>query len=123
MKPYCETVAQLLIPTMRALIARELMEKYNLTQQGAAKKLGITQAAISQYRRELRGSKISGIEKDKIITKKIEVFAGKMASGDLNVLSAMEEFCGICKAIRKSKLICNVHKEIFPELKDCKICL
>ena len=57
MKPYCETVSKLLLPTIRALIARNLMENHKMTQQEAAAKLCVTQSAISQYRRNLRGSK------------------------------------------------------------------
>ena len=123
MKPYCESVAQYVIPTMRALIARRLMEKYGLTQQEAAKKLGLTQSAVSQYMRNLRGSKIRSIEKDADINKEIDVFVDRIASGEMDQLSAMEHFCDICKTIRKKRLLCAMHTKNFPGLKDCKSCL
>ena len=65
MKPYCEVASQYLLPTLRALVAKNLMEKYKMTQQDAASKIGLTQSAVSQYMRQLRGSKIKIIEKDK----------------------------------------------------------
>lgn len=123
MKPYCEVVAQNLLPTLRALIAKELIEKYKFTQQGAASKLGLTQSAISQYLRNLRGSKIKVLQKDVKVQKLIEEFAGKLASGEINSSNSMEPFCNICKNIRKSSILCEIHKKSFPDLKDCKICL
>jgi len=122
MKPYCETVAQTVLPTLRALIAKDLMEKYKLTQEEAASKLGLTQSAISQYRRELRGSKIKTIEKDKVITDEIEIFANRIASGELNSLTALDAFCNICRIVRKRKLLCELHIKHFPELEKCTIC-
>jgi len=123
MKPYCELVAQNLLPTIRALIAKELINKYKMTQQQAAKKLGITQSAISQYIRQLRGSKIKTIENDKIVLKEIEHFSDRLVSGELNDSSKMlEAFCYICKSIRKRKMICKLHKKTFPELEECNIC-
>jgi predicted transcriptional regulator len=122
MKPYCETVAQVLLPTLRALIAKELIDKYKFTQQDAASKLGLTQSAISQYLRNLRGSKIKILEKDKEINKQIEDFAGRIASGELNSSNSLVPFCNICKNIRKSKILCSIHKKAFPGLEDCNIC-
>ncbi|MFH1473678.1 MAG: helix-turn-helix domain-containing protein [Candidatus Aenigmatarchaeota archaeon] len=122
MKPYCETVAQVLLPTLRALIAKELIEKYKFTQQDAASKLGLTQSAISQYSRNLRGSKIKILERDKEINEQIEEFASRIASGELDSSNTIVPFCNICKKVRKSKILCSIHKKAFPELKDCDIC-
>lgn len=123
MKPYCETVSKLLLPTLRALIAKELMEKHKLTQQDAAIKLGVTQSAISQYRRALRGSNIKSIENDNEIVKEIENISKKIALNELNPLEALNDFCNICKKVRKRKILCNIHTKASPELENCAICL
>jgi predicted transcriptional regulator len=123
MKPYCESVAQYVIPTMRALVAKRLMDKYKLTQQAAALKLGLTQSAISQYMRNLRGSKLKSIEKDEFVNKAIENFVDRIASGDMNSMAAMEDFCNICRMIRKRRLLCDIHIKSFPEIKECRSCL
>jgi uncharacterized protein len=122
-KPYCESVAQYVIPTMRALIAKRLMEKYKMTQQAAATKMGLTQSAVSQYLRNLRGSKVKTIENDEGVAKEIESFVDRIASGDLNSLTAMDQFCKICKVIRKRKLLCEIHMKSSPDMKDCRTCL
>jgi predicted transcriptional regulator len=108
---------------MRALIAKRLMEKYKLTQQSAALKLGLTQSAVSQYLRNLRGFKIKSIEKDEGINKEIEIFVDRIASGDMNSLAALNSFCNICKLIRKRKFLCEIHMKASPSLKECRICL
>ena len=123
MKPYCETVSQYVLPTMRALIAKRLMEKYKLTQQNAALKLGLTQSAVSQYIRNLRGSKIKSIEKDESIMREIDNFVDKVAAGDVNSIATFNDFCNICKSIRNRKLLCEIHVKAFPILRDCKACL
>jgi predicted transcriptional regulator len=105
MKMYCETVAQVVLPTIRALVAKELMEKYNFTQQGVASKLGLTQSAVSQYMRNLRGSKIKILESDKKISRQIEKFAGRIASGELDSSDNLVHFCNICKNIRKRNIL------------------
>ncbi|MDD5416481.1 MAG: helix-turn-helix domain-containing protein [Candidatus Aenigmarchaeota archaeon] len=123
MKPYCEVAVQNILPGVRALIAKELMEKHKLTQQGAAEKLGTSQAAVSQYYRAVRGSKTDFLSKDKEISEKIQKIAGRIASGELNYISASEEFCEICKLVRKKKMICEMHKSSSEKLSDCKKCL
>ena len=60
MDPQCEMVGKYILPIYRSLLARELVEKYDFSQTQAAKRLGTTQAAISQYLSSKRAFK--GIE-------------------------------------------------------------
>lgn len=122
MKPYCEIASQYLLPTMRALIAKNLMEKHGMTQQVAATKIGLTQSAVSQYMRQLRGSKIKLIEKDKVVMDEMDRFAGRIASGELDKMGTLDAFCEICRLARKRKLLCEIHSRSFPELENCNIC-
>ncbi len=122
MKPYCEVVVSYILPAIRALITRELLTTYNLTQMEASELLGITQAAISQYNKESRGAKVNILEKDKKIMKMIKQLAKKIARGNMTALKINSEFCKICKEIRKRKLICQLHKDIYPSLESCSEC-
>jgi hypothetical protein len=121
MKPYCEIVSQYLLPTMRALVAKALMEKHGMTQQDAASKIGLTQSAVSQYMRQLRG-KSKLIENDKEIMKEIESVAARIASGELSKLGTIDSFCDMCRLARKKKALCELHAKTFSELKDCTKC-
>ena len=106
MKLACETFASDILPTLRAIIARNLLDTHKLNQQEAAKRLFTSQSAISQYYRSLRGSKIKFLQKDKDILNEIERLSQNLAKG-LSKEEFANELCNICKLIRKKQLIPN----------------
>lgn len=85
----CEFMARQM-PGIRAMVARDLSRK-GMTQEEIARRIGITQAAVSQYLSSQRGVKIDP---------KIEPFfreiCEKMASGKTTI---EKEVCEICKRI------------------------
>ena len=99
----CELVAKYLLPVYRSLIAKDLIEKYHLTQVNAAEKLGTTQAAISQYVHSKRG--LRGIKHFEKILPTIQAVATKtakrLASGEIGAEEAMSSFCEICHSLRE----------------------
>ena len=122
MKPFCEIVVQVVIPALRALLAKDLMKEHGLTQQETAKKLAVTQAAISQYQSDLRGYKVKTLEKNEKVMNEIKRLAFDLVKKDLNKIDASIRLCEICKIIRKEKLICALHKEACSSLENCEIC-
>ncbi|MBU3957705.1 MAG: helix-turn-helix domain-containing protein [Nanoarchaeota archaeon] len=122
MKPLCEIIVLDVMPAARALIAKDLVEKHGLTQAAAAKKLGMTQPAISQYRRNLRGGKAGIMEKDGEVMGKINSIAERIARGELSHVDATNEFCEICKLMRRRLLLCETHKKYVAGLDNCRIC-
>src|SRR5260370_27282248 len=54
----CEVASKSVIPALRALVARELIEEYGLKQEQVATKLGGTQAAVSKYQHQVRGEAV-----------------------------------------------------------------
>lgn len=121
MRPFCEIMVTEVFPTVRALIAKELMDNLNYNQAEAAQKMGITQPAISQYMRSLRGkkAKLFGTE-DKVI-KSIKSAAKALAVQKNPFESHI--LCNVCKDIRKTGFLCKLHREAIPALKNCTICL
>jgi hypothetical protein len=98
-KSRCETVSKYILPAVRGLIARSLVEEYGFTQSYAAKVLGITQAAISYYVSSKRGRKMSKkLENNKEVMSVIKYIAERIADAkdsgkiDLNL-------CDVCKAL------------------------
>lgn len=127
MKPYCVTVVKYVLPAIRVLITKELMEKYDLRKIDVAEKMYLTPAAVTQYSKGIRGSscveEISGSEE---IMKKISELSGVIAADDkANFESVIDNMCEVCKLIRSEKLICKLHANEFSEsiLDDCKVCL
>jgi len=123
MRPPCELIVKYLLPAFRSLIAKELTEKYGFTQTQAAKKLGTTQAAISQYLGSKRGEKyIKEAEKLPEARKLIEEIAKSIAEEKATTIQTMQKFCQLCKNLRKEKALCKLHKEIATIPDICDIC-
>ena len=114
MKLYCETVAKEILPSLRALIAKSLIKNHKLTQEEAAKKLGLTQGAISQYSRYIRGIRAKQMEKDESINNEIDKFSSLLVS-NLSHKEAVEKFYDLCRAVIK-----RGGDTSHPE--NCKIC-
>ena len=122
MKTLCELMAHDVLPTIRAIIAKQLVETHGLSQQHAADRLGTTQPAISQYNHDLRGHKTRLFTKDPELVKIINSISKRMASGELNQQDAALEFCDVCRHMRKNGTACELHREKYPSLESCSIC-
>ena len=53
---HCDTMVRNLLPPMRAEMVCRLVQKQGLSQSDAAKRLGVTRAAVSQYMSKKRGA-------------------------------------------------------------------
>ena len=60
-RPISDVIVKEVLPSMRAFLAKRLVEAYGLSQKQAAQKLGTTQPAISQYKRGIRGYKSANL--------------------------------------------------------------
>lgn len=96
MKYRCETTSKYLLPAFRSLIAKELINKHNLTQNNVAEKLGTTQASISQYLSSKRGEKyIKQLKNDPKINSTIRELANGLADENISSEEIMTKFCEI----------------------------
>jgi len=116
LKVFCEVFTKTFLPAIRAIIAEKLIEKYNLTQIEAAKKMGLTQAAISHYLRSKRGAKAYNILKG---NKEIEGYIDKLVdiiySNGSSSLEIYQYMCKICEWLRQRK---NLVKEVASEKEE-----
>jgi predicted transcriptional regulator len=95
----CEKIVKIL-PVIRANIARELIKNYNLSQERVAEILGITQSAVSQYTKNIRGKELKAIEETLILE-----------SGD-EFKKAVKEMCEeIMKGESFESVICKFCKK------------
>lgn len=119
----CEVAVKCALPSVRAMIAKELMIRHNLKQSDAAKLLGVSQPAISLYYRKIRGKAID-LENVSDIMKLIENLADSLAKGNLAHKDFIPFFCGICKTMRAKGLLCQVHKALDPliDIEKCGLC-
>ena len=98
MDTQCEVIGKYVLPIFRSMLARELVQKYHLSQTEAAKKLGTTQAAVSQYLSSKRAFK--GIEHVEEYLPKIQVMAAetaqKLVNNEIAVQEVTFDFCKLC---------------------------
>jgi hypothetical protein len=106
MKPRCEEVVKKLFPAIRAAVVRDLIERHKLTQSEAAKKLGITQPAVSQYMNQLRGNEYKKTLAKYGLTKHVKKITGDIAGGKVDDKSMLSMYCGLCSKIRKNMPSC-----------------
>ena len=99
MRPFCETFVKEILPVLRSLLAKKLIETYGLSQKQVATKLETTQPAISQYKRGLRGSKNYLISEFPEVDELVNSIAKKVASGELAAEQVADEFCAICEKL------------------------
>jgi predicted transcriptional regulator len=107
MRLLCEAATFELLPAVRALLTRELMQKYNYTQTDVAKALGITQPAVSQYRKQLRAQSARILEKDEDITSFVNNLAAEISAGRVRPHDLHPKFCEVCKLLRKKGIVCS----------------
>lgn len=91
----CEEIVWYLLPLIRKEFAKSLMKDHGLTQRKAAEKLGITEAAVSQYMSKKRvDMKITDIG----IQREIKKSTKRIMDGDIQVMKT--ETCRICHLLR-----------------------
>jgi predicted transcriptional regulator len=82
------------LPTMRAEMVYRLVQNQGMTQSDAAKKLGVSRAAISQYMSKKRGD--SGIEISNELDALIDRWTLAVVGQDSTIT-----LCDICKCALK----------------------
>jgi len=122
MKPPCMTIVKHILPAIRALIAKDLTEKYQMKKIEAAKKLELSPAALTQYEKGLRGKRFT----EKVFQSKK---AMKLISQTAEILNKNDEvspelimmkICQICHTLRAEGMICEAHHKDFPGLRNTK---
>ena len=98
MDPQCEVIGKYVLPIFRSMLAKELVQKYGLSQTEAAKKLGTTQAAVSQYLSSKRAYK--GMIQAEAFLPKIQTMASetakKLVKKQINAEDITFDFCRLC---------------------------
>ncbi len=114
MKLYCEAIVNDVLPPLRSIIAKELLSA-GLNQTQVASHLRISQPAISQYMRNIRG--VKSIEKDEAIKKEMAQLCNSLLNNSCKNIYKSKEFAKMCKIILDKKLVDGIE-----DINDCKIC-
>ena len=122
MKPPCIVVVQYVLPAIRFLVAKELVEKHGLKRLMVAKKMGITPAAVTQYLKEVRGERaVKIVESSDEAIKVVSKIAEGLAKDDVSAYDVMADVCRACRIMMSDDLLCEMHREMLPALKESGI--
>ena len=117
-----EIEARWLLPVLRALIVRRLLNEYHMTQEKVARLLGITQASVSNYVRAVRAR---GLRPE------VVSLLSKYADDVADVAYQSQDAQTVAKAIqealiriRKDRVLCEVHLLLEPglDVENCELC-
>lgn len=118
-----ELASKSVIPAIRALIVKRLVEDHGMTQQEAAKLLGVTQPAVSKYLHEKRGAaiKLIGIREIDQATTEIAEMVSSQKAQPIEVMSRIE---AACEYVRRNRYMCDLHKKLEPgmDIDSCHVC-
>jgi predicted transcriptional regulator len=120
MRPPCEIVVNKVLPHIRADIVKILTQEYNMKQIEVSKRLGITQASVSQYLSSSRGGDKEFHNLFPEMEGHAKNIAEKIANGE-GKESQVALLCGMCSKMREEEKFCNYHRG-FLELESCGIC-
>ncbi len=122
LNPY-EIVSGSALPALRAMVSKRLKERYSLTQQQIANRLGVTQASVSNYARRTRGIMIN-LENDPTIATAADKVASILASERGDKRDALRTMTEVCDYIRFNHLMCDLHRDLEPNfaVEGCDAC-
>jgi hypothetical protein len=103
MKFDCQFTVLNILPAYRSIIASELLNKHGFTQLQAADKMGMTQAAISNYQHSKRAKKCREVLGDDflVIQSLACESAEKIANNNSSLDEVMKDLCNLCMKLRE----------------------
>jgi len=100
MRTPCEKVLWYILPAIRKELVRSLVQEHGFTQREAARLLGLSDAAVSQYLSKKRGR----LElKDKAFLAEVSKSSGRIIKEGGKAVE--QEMCRLCGAFRSSRTL------------------
>lgn len=118
-------VVQYVLPAVRVLIMRNLIEKYHMRKIDIAAKMELTPSAITQYVKGERGTTfVDRIVKSEKTMKILSELAEALAKDNVPAETLIDKLCKACITIRSEGIICRLHQRDLQALKEyrCEIC-
>ena len=119
----CEVGVKTVLPAIRSLMARAIVEKYDMKEKQAAEILGLSQSAISRYTKKNRGN-ILTIENEPEVQALIDQIIILLLREPQPRKEIITLFCQTCTIIREKGLMCGHCKEKTAKLwaEACTFC-
>ena len=102
----CEVGVKTVLPAVKAIMARSIVEKHGLNEKEAANVLGLSQSAVSRYVGRERGNLLEIEGKTEIVDLIDQMVSHLMKQPDKKT-EFLRLFCQICQFIREKGLMCD----------------
>ena len=122
LKPPCVVVVLKVLPAIRAMVSKELVSKYGLTVSQVAGKMGLTEAAVSQYKSGARGrftlKSLEGSPKTKAA---FGVLTEQLAKDDSTIVKTLDKLCDACVAVNTEGVVDDLYSKLRVQNVQCKL--
>ena len=120
----CEVGVKTILPAVKAIMARTIVEKHGLKEKETANILGLSQSAVSRYMNRGRGNLIE-IENSIEVSTLIDQMVTFLVKEPHKKREIMALFCQTCKTVREQGLMCSLcqkemHKDWAAACAFCK---
>ncbi|MDW8083660.1 MAG: helix-turn-helix domain-containing protein [Candidatus Caldarchaeum sp.] len=117
-----EIESKVMIPFLRSMVAKKLVHENGFTQEQVARVLGITQAAVSNYLRGVRGVSSDWEKNEELVKWADEVVEAVLRNEPKEEIA--RRINEALKNIRVLRILCEFHKRVEPEIDvdSCHVC-
>ena len=119
----CEVSVKTVLPAVKAIMARSIVENHGLNEKQTADLLGLSQSAVSRYVGRERGNIIM-LENSTEVLEIIERMVTSLIKEPDNKANILNLFCQTCTAIREKGLMCPYCQKENPKqwAENCLFC-
>lgn len=110
----CEVGVKTILPAVKAVMARSIVQKHGFNEKQTADLLGLSQSAVSRYIGRERGNLLS-IENTKEVLELIDQMVVQLIKDQQNKSKVLELFCRTCTTIREKGLMCPTCQKGMPQ--------
>lgn len=121
MKQPLELISERILPTLRGLVVRELLDDHDMTQTEVAEAMGLTQAAVSHYHNASRGRDPEVVDRIPQLESHAADLAEKVAAGATEP-EQVAYISEVCREIQHSQAFCEFHLETSRYEGACNVC-
>jgi len=119
----CEVAVKTVLPAIKAIMARSIVEKHDLNEKQTADLLGLSQSAVSRYIGRERGNLLN-IETTPEILALIDQMVNHIIKQPDNKTELLKLFCQTCQTVREKGLMCPTCQKEMPKAwaEKCLFC-
>ena len=108
-----------ILPAIRRELARIFIQEHKLNQKEAAKILGLTEAAVSQYQHSKRAKEV--VFSNNIVDE-IKASANRILGEKSNKQRLIAETYRISNLATVKQILCDIHRAQSKDLENCNVC-